>query len=80
MIARAIHIHVAQGDIIENTGVGHSGAVGRIAGIVSNRTVFGGCELVVDRIGIALGFADPLVYERLNAGHDGGRERRTTCS
>ena len=78
MVAGAIHIHVAQRDVIENTSAGNARAVGRIAGTVSARSVFRGCELVVSGIGIALARADPLVHQRLNAGHDGRRERRAS--
>jgi hypothetical protein len=70
MIARAIHIHVPKGDVIENTRVTDAGAIRGVAGIVAGCSVLGGRQLVVNRIGIALACTDPLVYECLNASHD----------
>ena len=73
--ADAVHVHITQGNVVENAGTGDSVPIARIARTAAARTVLGSGELIVDGCRIALRAAGLLIDERLDAGHDGRRKR-----
>src|SRR5205814_8236370 len=71
LVSRATHVPLALGDVIKNTRPAHAVTVAGVARIAATRGIFGGGELVVNGIRVALTLACLLIYESLDACHDG---------
>src|ERR1039458_2049607 len=67
--ARTVHIHVAQGHVVENACTGHAIAKGGVAGGVATRAILGAGKGVVSGIRITGTGASGLIYERLYGSH-----------
>src|ERR1019366_426265 len=75
MGARTVHIHVAQGHVVENACTGHAIAKGGVAGGVAPRAILGAGNGVVSGIRITGTGASGLIYERLYGSHYRRRDR-----
>ena len=65
VLARAVHVHVALGHVVERAGAGHAAAVRSCTNFAA-RPVLGCGELVIGWVGIALALLTGLlVYEGL---------------
>src|ERR1017187_6157506 len=78
--ARTVHIHVAQGHVVENACTGHAIAKGGVAGGVATRAILGAGKGVVSGIRITGTGASGLIYERLYGSHYRRRDRSSAKS
>jgi hypothetical protein len=76
--ARAVHVHVALGHVIENARACRAVVICGVAGGGAGRAIFASGYRVIDGIRIALEAPSTLVDQRLDAGHDRRRERCST--
>jgi len=80
MRARAVHIHVALGHVVENARASRAISQRRVARAASARAILGCRQLVVRRIRIALLRPSLLIHQRLDACQNWRRERRSARS
>jgi hypothetical protein len=78
MRARAVHVHVALLDVVENAAAGDAVSQRRIARSVPAGSIFGGRQTVIRRIRISLARAGLLIDQSLDPGQNRRSEGRST--